>query len=154
MFHHAWHVGLILLAFALQEVDDYSKASSADFRIIAVLVPMQVEQTNHQNKCLREHKLYAMHAAVSNICGQIREKGPFHSHKYYNLSKLSDWHHPKVHVLYEFWITLSSNLITAVLLSCIGLVSACSWCPVSPCFSEGEIAGSGERRELEPCGSL
>ena len=41
--HHAGHVGLAFLAISSQEVVDDTKTSGADFRIVALLIPMQVQ---------------------------------------------------------------------------------------------------------------
>lgn len=50
--HHARHIGLVLCAISSQEVVDDAKASRADFRIIALLIPVQVQQSDHQNQSL------------------------------------------------------------------------------------------------------
>ena len=58
--HHLWDVRLVLGAVSLQKGDDDGKASSADFRVIAALSFVQVEQANHQHQCL--------HRARQKIC--------------------------------------------------------------------------------------
>ena len=52
MFHHTGHVQLVLLALAFKEIDDDSKTSRADFRIIAVLILVQSQESNNQNQGL------------------------------------------------------------------------------------------------------
>ena len=52
MLHHSRYVGLVFGASPFKEVDDDSKASSADLRVITHLSFVQVQKTNYQNKSL------------------------------------------------------------------------------------------------------
>ena len=55
MSHHGRHIGLVLCAIPLQKSGDDTKAGGADFRIVAVLIPVKVQKMNHQNQSL--HKI-------------------------------------------------------------------------------------------------
>ena len=57
MSHHGGHVGLVLCAVPLQECGDDTKAGSADFRIVAVLIPVQIQKSNYKHHSLKRHNV-------------------------------------------------------------------------------------------------
>ena len=69
VFHHTGHIGLVLLTLAFKEVDDDSKTSRDNFRIIAVLILVQNQQTNNQNQCLVKEQINSQISvfALANI---------------------------------------------------------------------------------------